>query len=164
MTASEPPKPEKPEQWMGKFKENIGKSSKELGNVIAEAPKVAGKVFKDIFTAKSAPKSEARKQPSGDLLDAANTVLIHHEKTKESDLIDDLASELIMEKEEHPANELFGQVESETGRTVRRPKRTAKNTEKVAVKPVKVGIAPPDDSSNQSATSDKKEVGEFRSY
>lgn len=157
MTASEPPKPEKPEQWMGKFKENIGKSSKELGNVIAEAPKVAGKVFKDIFTAKSAPKSEARKQPSGDLLDAANTVLIHHEKTKESDLIDDLASELIMEKEEHPANELFGQVESETGRTVRRPKRTAKNTEKVAVKPVKVGIAPPDDSSNQSATSDKKE-------
>ncbi len=145
MAASEPPEPEKPEQWMDKFKESSVSTPKTLMNVVSDAPKVAGKVFKDLFTAKSAPKSKARQQPSEDLLDAANTVLIHHEKTKESDLIDDLASELIAEKEAHPANELFDKVESETGRTTRKPKRTSKKSVKGAVKPVKVGISTPDE-------------------
>ena len=148
MAAYEPPEPEKPEQWMQKFKDGVVSAPKALVGAVVDSPKVAGKVFQDLFTAKSPPKTKSRQQPSEELLGAANTVLTHHEKSKEADLIDDLANELISEKDPHPANELFVKAESETGRTVRKSKRSVKKlqAEKDVVKPVKVGISTPDES------------------
>jgi len=174
LAASEPPEPEKPEEWMTKFGQGAVAAPKAVVGAVLEAPKVAAKVFQDLFTSKSPPKSSQSKQPSGELLDAANTVLIHHEKSKESDLIDDLASELVAEKVVHPANELFSKVEADAGRTVRKPKRTAskkqqsslkKKSNKGVVKPVKVGITTPDDEAKkphkQTHSEDNSEDGEL---
>ena len=169
LEASEPPEPEKPEEWMRKFSEVAVAAPKAVVGAVLEAPKVAAKVFQDLFTAKSPPKSSEPEQPTEELLDAANTVLIHHEKSKESDLMDELASELSAEKEEHPANELFSKVEVESGRTVRKPKRTAakaskkrksvrkRKARKGVVKPVKVGITTPYDEAKDSHTSTSTE-------
>ncbi len=166
LAASEPPEPEKPEEWMTKFSDGAVAAPKAVVGAVLEAPKIAAKVFQDLFTAKSSPKSSEANQPSEELLDAANTVLTHHEKSKESDLIDELANELVAEKDAHPANELFPKVVAESGRTVRKPKRTAskkqksarkKGTGKGVVKPVKVGISTPDDVAKDSHTSTSTE-------
>jgi hypothetical protein len=123
LAAAEPAAPEKPEQWMGKFDNKGVEENKGILGVVVEAPKIAAKVFQDLFTSKTPPKSVQKDKPSEDLLDAANTVLEHHETSIEGDLLDDLAGELVNENNAHPANELFDKVEAESGRTVRKPKR-----------------------------------------
>jgi hypothetical protein len=126
LAAAEPPLPEKPEDWMLKFSHNAAAAPKAVVGAVIEAPKMAAKVFTDIFASKSPPKREEKVKPSEELLDAANTVLVHHETTKEGDLLDDLASSLVVEKASHPANDLFPEVEADSGRTVRKPKRAAR--------------------------------------
>jgi len=122
LAAAEPPTPEKPQEWMDKFENNGRDENKGIvGNVI-QAPKIAARVFQDLFTAKAPAKSVQKEKPSEALLDAANTVLEHHETSIEGDLLDDLAGDLAIENKSHPANELFGEVEAESGRTVRKPK------------------------------------------
>ena len=123
LAAAEPAAPEKPEQWMGKFDNKGGEENKGIIGAVVEAPKIAAKVFQDLFTSKTPPKSVQKDKPSEDLLDAANTVLEHHETSIEGDLLDDLVGELVNENNAHPANEIFDKVEAESGRTVRKPKR-----------------------------------------
>jgi len=123
LAAAEPAAPEKPEQWLGKFDKKAVEANKGIIGTVVEAPKMAAKVFQDLFTSNAPPKSIEKEKPSEALLDAANTVLEHHETSIEGDLLDDLAGELAIENNAHPANELFEKVEAESGRTVRKPKR-----------------------------------------
>ncbi len=123
LAASEPAEPEKPEEWMEKFEGEDKSGDKGIVGSVIEAPKIAARVFQDLFTAKAPPKSVQKAKPSEALLDAANTVLEHHETSIEGDLLDDLAGELAIEKKAHPSNELFGKAEQEAGRTVRKPKK-----------------------------------------
>ena len=146
LAAAKPAAPEKPEEWMGKFDKKGGAVNKGIVGTVIEAPKIAARVFQDLFTANTPPKSKQKEKPSEALLDAANTVLEHHETTKEGDLLDDLAGELVIEKDSHPANELFDKVEQESGRTVRKPKQ--KSGSKY--------LKPKTKSSKQSSSSTKK--------
>jgi hypothetical protein len=123
LAAAEPAAPERPEQWMGKFDKKGVEANKGIIGTVVDAPKIAAKVFQDLFTSKAPPKSIQKEKPSEALLDAANTVLEHHETSIEGDLLDDLVGELVNEKNAHPSNELFDKVEAESGRTVRKPKR-----------------------------------------
>ncbi|MCS5526919.1 MAG: hypothetical protein NZ774_03560 [Candidatus Poseidoniales archaeon] len=125
LAAADPAAPEKPEQWMGKFDNKGVEANKGIIGTVVEGPRIAAKVFQDLFISNTPPKSVEKEKPSEALLDAANTVLEHHETNIEGDLLDDLAGELVNEQNEHPANELFDKVEQEAGRTVRKPKRQA---------------------------------------
>ncbi len=60
-------------------------------------------------------------------------------------MLDDLAGKLVIEKDSHPANELFDKVEQESGRTVRKPKQ--KSGSKY--------LKPKTESSKQSSSSTK---------
>ncbi len=146
LAAAEPAAPEKPEEWMGKFGNRGIEANKGIVGSVIEAPKIAARVFQDLFTSKAPPKSVEKEKPSDALLDAANTVLEHHETTIEGDLLDDLAGKLVIEKDSHPANELFDKVEQESGRTVRKPKQ--KSGSKY--------LKPKTESSKQSSSSTKK--------
>ncbi|HIG20377.1 MAG: hypothetical protein CXT67_01790 [Methanobacteriota archaeon] len=145
LAAAEPAAPEKPEEWMGKFDKKGGTGNKGIVGTVIEAPKIAARVFQDLFTTNTPPKSKQKEKPSESLLDAANTVLEHHETTIEGDLLDDLAGKLVIEKDSHPANELFDKVEQESGRTVRKPKQ--KSGSKY--------LKPKTESSKQSSSSTK---------
>lgn len=123
LAAAKPAEPEKPEEWMGKFDNKSGAGNKGIVGSVIEAPKIAARVFQDLFTSNTPPKSIQKEKPSEALLDAANTVLEHHETSIEGDLLDDLASELAIEKKAHPSNELFDKSKQESGRTVRKPKK-----------------------------------------
>lgn len=125
LAAAQPAEPEKPEEWLGKFDKKGAAENKGIVGSVIEAPKIAARVFQDLFTANTPPKSIQKEKPSEALLDAANTVLEHHETSIEGDLLDDLAGELAIEKNSHPANELFDKVKQESGRTVRKPKKKA---------------------------------------
>ena len=138
--------PEKPEEWMGKFNNKSGAENKGIVGSVIEAPKIAARAFQDLFTSNTPPKSIQKEKPSEELLDAANTVLEHHETSIEGDLLDDLASELAIEKKAHPSNELFDKTKQESGRTVRKPKK--KDNSKY--------LKPKSESTKKSGTSTKK--------
>jgi hypothetical protein len=160
LAAAEPAVPEKPEQWMGKFDNKGVQANKGIIGTVVEAPRIAAKVFQDLFTSNAPPKSVEKEKPSEVLLDAAKTVLEHHETSIEGDLLDDLAGELVNEKNAHPANELFDKVEQESGRTVRKPKRQpgSKYLKPTSKLPSKSGSSPKKAKDSHTATSPAEAV------
>ena len=160
LAAAEPAAPEKPEQWMGKFDNKGVEENKGIIGTVVEAPRIAAKVFQDLFTSKAPPKSVEKEKPSEVLLDAAKTVLEHHETSIEGDLLDDLAGELVNEKNAHPANELLDKAEQESGRTVRKPKRQpgSKYLKPTSKSPSKSGSSPKKAKDSHTATSPAEAV------
>jgi hypothetical protein len=127
LKSQEPPEREEPEDWLSKFKEGAVAVPGVVAGAVLEAPRVAAKVFTDLFASKTTKRRKERPPPNPDLLDAANTVLTHHEKDKELERLDDLATGLVDDSDKHPANVLLPDAkEPDTGRTVRKPKRKAK--------------------------------------
>ncbi len=140
---------EKPEDWLGKFTKGASNTGQAVVGAVVEAPKVAARVFTDLFTSKSKKREEERKRPSEDLLDAANVVLEHHEGERELERLDDIADGLLDRGDKHPANIALPPSEQVAGRTVRKPKRVPAAKRKTATKgkattAVAVGIETPD--------------------
>ncbi|PXF23447.1 MAG: hypothetical protein CXX71_02040 [Methanobacteriota archaeon] len=140
---------EKPEDWLGKFTKGASDTGQAVVGAVVEAPKVAARVFTDLFTSKSKKRAEERERPSEDLLDAANVVLEHHEGERELERLDDMADGLLDRGDKHPANIALPPSEQVAGRTVRKPKRVPATKRKTASKgkattAVAVGIETPD--------------------
>ena len=140
---------EKPEDWLGKFAKGASDTGQAVVGAVVEAPKVAARVFTDLFTSKSKKRGEERERPSEDLLDAANVVLEHHEGERELERLDDIAGGLLDRGDPHPANIALPPSEQVAGRTVRKPKRVPAAKRKSAAKgkattAVAVGIETPD--------------------
>jgi hypothetical protein len=140
---------EKPEDWLGKFTKGASDTGQAVIGAVVEAPKVAARVFTDLFTSKSKKRGEEREVPSEELLDAANVVLEHHEGERELERMDDIAGGLLDGGGKHPANIVLPPSEQVAGRTVRKPKRVPaakrKSTAKgKATTAVAVGIETPD--------------------
>ena len=123
LAAMQPKEPEKPGEWMAKFDKTNAESKSFVSSAI-EAPKIAAKVFTDLFRANAPVKSATKTKPDEKVLDAANTVLEYHETKIDSDILDELAGELTVAKKSHPANDIFEKVEATSGRTVRKPKKS----------------------------------------
>ena len=112
---------EKPKDWMDKFSKRS--SVKDAVSQTGEkAPTIAGKVFKDIFASKSRRSQPSKAAPSKQVMEAAKTVLTHHESKIEMDMLDELVQDIDNESDSHPANEMLQPENSETGRTVRKEK------------------------------------------
>ena len=140
---------EKPEDWLGKFTKGASDTGQAVIGAVVEAPKVAARVFTDLFTSKSKKRGEEREVPSEELLDAANVVLEHHEGERELERMDDISGGLLDVGVKHPANIVLVPSEQVAGRTVRKPKRVPavkrKSTAKgKATTAVAVGIETPD--------------------
>jgi hypothetical protein len=128
LKAQEPPVKEESEEWLAKFRQGAGAVPAAVAGAVIEAPKVAAKVFTDLFSSKAKKRKAERPPPNPALLDAANTVLTHHESDKELERLDDLATGIGDLSEKHPANVLLPDPEPDIGRTVRKPKRKSPKT------------------------------------
>ncbi len=141
---------EEPEDWLGKFTKGASDTGQAVVGAVVEAPKVAAKVFTDLFTSKSKKRGAERETPSDVLLDAANVVLEHHEGERELERMDGIADGLLDDSDTHPANIALPPSEQVAGRTVRKPKRrvpvrkqkAAAESKKTTA--VSVGIETPD--------------------
>ncbi len=124
VAAAEGGPPEQPDEWLAKFDKTSNRPPASAGDAGKQAPSIAGKVFQDLFKAKSRKVKKAPEvaPPDENLLSAANTVFTHHEKNIEGGRLDDLAGKLVEAKSKHPANTLLPEAECQHGRTVRRPK------------------------------------------
>ena len=151
--------PENPEDWLGKFTKGAGDTGQAVIGAVVEAPKVAARVFTDLFTSKTKKRGEERVTPSEELLDAANVVLEHHQGERELVRMDDIADGLLDSGDAHPANIALSPSEEGAGRTMRKPKRTPATKRKTAPRnkettAVAVGIeTPPQEPEDSQAAS-----------
>jgi len=105
--------PEKPEDWMDKF------DSKEEKNIpVVASPGISADVFEATFKLKSSPKA-ARTGPSEEVVNAAQTVLAHHDQRADYAALEELAEDLLDENIPHTANEILPEAKDETSRTIR---------------------------------------------
>ena len=86
--------PAKVEDWMGRF-ENGGESKPEA----IESPAMPAHAFQALFQMQSQSKP-AKQGPSSEVVDAAQTVLEHHDSKADYDAMDDLVDDLLEEKDE----------------------------------------------------------------
>jgi len=92
--------PEKVEDWMEKF-ENGGEKPPES----IESPSMPADAFTTGFQMKATPKSK-RVAPDDSIVDAAQSVLEHHDSKADYAAIDDLVGDLLDEKKESSKNDL----------------------------------------------------------
>jgi len=110
--------PEKVEDWVGKFNKDGGTIASQI-----QSPEMPADAFTAAFKSKSAPPKSQNVQISAAVVEAAQTVLEHHEEKMDYAAIEDLSEGLLDVEEPHEANDDLSDVTAITGRTVRHEKR-----------------------------------------
>ncbi len=124
MIAARHVEPEKVEDWMDKFNE------KESGSpTVPTSPVMDAGAFKTAFGMRSKVKAE-RKAPSGEVMQAANTVFEHHDEQADYAAIDSLGEDLLDAVEPHEANQVLPATEAVQSRTVRHQRKKIEPSKK----------------------------------
>ena len=114
LTPNETPKEN--EDWLSEFHEK----KQEVSEII-ESPSIPGQVFKGMFQAVGGGKSPVTEPVESQLVNAASTVVDHHERLEIKEKIDGLALDLALGQasKPHPANvTLPDDVEIVANRTI----------------------------------------------
>ena len=114
------PPPETVDDWMGKFEEGGGGAPESI-----ESPAMDSATFAAHFQAQSGPRQPETPAPGAGLLDAAQTVFEHHDAQSDADVMADLAADLLVEREAHPANASLEEATAVDSRTIRHERRPA---------------------------------------
>ena len=109
--------PEKLEDWVGKFNKDGGEIKDQI-----QSPEMPADAFTAAFKSKSTPSQPQKAQPSAAVVEAAQTVLEHHDEKMDYAAIEDLSEALLDVREEHEANKSLPDVAAITGSTVRHEK------------------------------------------
>ena len=109
---------------MDKFNEKESASP-----TVPTSPVMDAGAFKTAFGMRSKVKAE-RKAPSGEVMQAANTVFEHHDEKADYAAIDSLGEDLLDAVEPHEANQALPPTEAIQSRTVRHQRKKIEPSKK----------------------------------